>query len=507
MALAALTIGLAACSQEDYFTPSNSDIVQIASTHIATEVQTRVNTEGDGTSFEKDDVILLVNNSRNNKNEGTYLYSGETWSPEAGMVLWATNTAEANEFTAYYPADKEFTLPTDQHELKGLKSADHMIGTASAKKENAVNLSFAHQNAKVTIITTLQASYGSDATITDLKIGDIQPYNVSNTYTAILTPGGKVTITLKVNGESLKASSETVLEAGKHYTLKLWIGKAEATVSVENITDWKAEKLAIEDKTATEISGNIDATNMTADELKARVALALKYGKTNIAITMPSTPDKTMFTAVRRALIDTEGVADGSIDLTLAGVTSIPDHSEVASDGSVIFGEVIALDKENYLESPEYVLELKSVNLPHATYIGKMAFCMCEKLESITAPKAQILGDFALSFTKLTAIEFPELTTICGNVFSGTATLTSAKFPNVTKINDAGLLIGGRINTDFQLELTAEDDISIGRNAFNMSQISYSKNINLVLNANKKNQVTDGTTWNGYTFKTITFAE
>ena len=121
MALAALTIGLAACSQEDYFTPSNSDIVQIASTHIATEVQTRVNTEGDGTSFEKDDVILLVNNSRNNKNEGTYLYSGETWSPEAGMVLWATNTAEANEFTAYYPADKEFTLPTDQHELKGLK--------------------------------------------------------------------------------------------------------------------------------------------------------------------------------------------------------------------------------------------------------------------------------------------------------------------------------------------------------------------------------------------------
>ena len=93
------------------------------------------------------------------------------------------------------------------------------------------------------------------------------------------------------------------------------------------------------------------------------------------------------------------------------------------------------------------------------------------------------------------------------NVFSGTATLTSAKFPNVTKINDAGLLIGGRINTDFQLELTAEDDISIGRNAFNMSQISYSKNINLVLNANKKNQVTDGTTWNGYTFKTITFAE
>ena len=67
IALAALVLGFAACSQDYDFTPNQEDIVQIVSANIATEVKTRVNTLDDGTQWENNDQILLVNNSRDNK--------------------------------------------------------------------------------------------------------------------------------------------------------------------------------------------------------------------------------------------------------------------------------------------------------------------------------------------------------------------------------------------------------------------------------------------------------
>ena len=85
IALAALALGFAACTQDDDFTPQQEDIVKIASANIATEVQTRVNTLGDGTSWENNDQILLVNNSRTtNKNSGTYTYDGTNWELSEG---------------------------------------------------------------------------------------------------------------------------------------------------------------------------------------------------------------------------------------------------------------------------------------------------------------------------------------------------------------------------------------------------------------------------------------
>ena len=71
-ALAVLALGFTACSQDDDFAPQQEDIVKIASANIATEVQTRVNTLDDGTLWENNDQILLINNSRTTKNSGTY---------------------------------------------------------------------------------------------------------------------------------------------------------------------------------------------------------------------------------------------------------------------------------------------------------------------------------------------------------------------------------------------------------------------------------------------------
>ena len=108
-----------------------------------------------------------------------------------------------------------------------------------------------------------------------------------------------------------------------------------------------------------------------------------------------------MFTAIRRALIDTEGVVDGSINLTLTGVTTIPNQSELLQNGSPIFGEVIQDENGEYLDASECVLELNSVSLPDVLTIGKCAFICCKKLTSIYAPKVQTLGNKAFGYTAL----------------------------------------------------------------------------------------------------------
>ena len=242
IALAAIALGFTACSQDEDFTPQQEDIVQIASANIATEVQTRVNTLGDGTLFENADQILLVNGSRTSKNNGTYTYDGTNWNLTTGTILYASSGT--NDFTAYYPASVNFTLPADQSTESGIKSADRMVATTNGvAKGTAVALSFERQNAKITITPTFNTQYEGKtiSDITDFKIGEITPYLPENgtAYTAILEPSETgFTVTLKVGQDELTAESSTKIEAGNHYTFSLTVGKEAVKIADVSVTPW-----------------------------------------------------------------------------------------------------------------------------------------------------------------------------------------------------------------------------------------------------------------------------
>ena len=248
-ALAVFALGFTACSQDDDFTPQQEDIVKIASANIATEVQTRVNTLADGTLWENNDQILLVNNSRNNKNSGTYtatVTTGDnpatTWELTNGTVLYASSGT--NDFTAYYPASVDFTLPTDQSTVASIKSADRMVATTTGVvKGTAVALSFERQNAKVTITPTFASEYDGKgiADIQNFKIEEVAPYLPENgtAYTAILEPSGTgFSVTLTVGSDNLTATSTTALEAGKHYSFNLTVGKEAVSINSVSVNDW-----------------------------------------------------------------------------------------------------------------------------------------------------------------------------------------------------------------------------------------------------------------------------
>lgn len=237
--LAALALGFAACTQDDDFAPQQEDIVKIASANIATQVQTRVNTLADGTQWENTDRILLVNNSRTNKNSGTYTYNNNAWSLTSGTVLYASGT---NSFTAYYPASVDFSLPTDQSTEAKIKSADRMTATADGvAKGEAVALSFERENAMVAIIPSFNTEFGKDATISSIQIAGITPYHPADAedYKAIIAPATTgFTVTLTVGEQTLTATTTTQIEAGKRYTFNLTVGKEAVGIQAVTVTDW-----------------------------------------------------------------------------------------------------------------------------------------------------------------------------------------------------------------------------------------------------------------------------
>ena len=499
--------------------------------------------------------IRVENKMRTSKNSATYTLTEEGWKTTDAFV-W--NAASKNEFEAWYPFNAsytEFTIPTDQSSDQLLGAADWMTASSGEidKPENhTLNLYFGHHLAKVTVnIVEWNSEFdGSEKIIEDLKIyskgaaltatyGDsgatitatdgetgITPLASGTSYTAIVAPAKYANtdkfLTFTACGQEMTVLATTPkqtdgLNAGLHYTFNLTVGKDGVAIQSVEVTDWTDR--TINDVESEEAYSNIDAAILTADELNAAVTKALEAGETDIEVTLKPDAPAEMITAIRRAICDTDGVADGSINLTLKGVTTIPGTTNW--DG-VAFGPGDIYDEAGEIVDQELVTQLASINLPDVTEIGAQAFYFCENLLTVSAPKAQTIGAQALGYTALTSVEFPELTTIPTDMFSGTWTLSSAKFPKVTTIEQGGLLVGALFNpennpTPFPLELTAEGNITFnGSNHFNIASQNYSGKVDLVLNIDKKDQVTfhdDGTaTWQvredlSYTFKSITFVD
>ena len=557
IALAALVLGFAACSQDYDFTPNQEDIVQIVSANIATEVKTRVNTLDDGTQWENNDQILLVNNSRDNKNSGIYTYNGTAWELTSGIVLYASGT---NAFTAYYPAEseEEYNLPTDQSTEVGIMSADRMVATTSSvAKGTAVSLSFERQNAKIAITPTLDTEF-TGKSISSLLIAGVTPYHPEGTtaYTAIIAPSETgFTVSVTVDGQSLTAASSTKIEAGKHYTFDLKVGKN--AVEIMNVSVAKWNEVKISDVESNEyISPLVDATSMTSEELKVAIAEKIKMGQYNINVILAANAGDTgeyetneTLTALLTALAEST-VPDGSISLTIAGVKTIPDYgfmdmedywennekniagdklksltlTDVETIGEYAFSACTYLESVNMpqvITVGEYAFnewkkgtKLTSLNLPNATTIGDCAFAYSSLLTSVNLPRVVTIGESSFYGCDLRTLDFPEATTIGGGAFEANYNLVSCSAPKASTI---GYYPWGDCSKLETLELTAAGDFTLANNLFANTPTGQ---INLALNEDKASQVTqndDGTaTWkttnsNGgkleYTFKSINLVE
>ena len=383
IALAVFALSFTACSQDDDFTPQQEDIVKIASANIATEVQTRVNTLEDGTLWENADQILLVNNSRTTKNSGTYTAtvttgdnSTTTWQLTNGTVLYTSGT---NDFTAYYPAvtEADYILPIDQSTVAGIKIADRMVATTTGVTNgDAVALSFERLHAKVTITPTFASEYNGKviADIQNFKIEEVTPYLPENStaYTAILEPlESGFTVTLTVGSDNLTATSTTALEAGKHYTFSLTVGKEALTIDKVNVTPWtEIPVTGVESEEY--FSPYVDATSLTEIQLEKKLLTTLNAGNTDITVTLAADANEEMFTAINNAL-NNSIATESSIDLTIAGAQVIPyDALGNGHPDSKLNTDPTALKTLNLPDAVK--LEANALSLPNvqAVYLPKV---------------------------------------------------------------------------------------------------------------------------------------
>ena len=287
IALAALTLSFAACEKEnDFQGVSDHDAVKINATIGA--LQTRVAYSGeDGIpSFEANDQIRVINYTRAGKNKSDAIYKTDgidNWSPvdDDNYLVW--QGVDANTFYGIYPATASytaFTLPTDQSGAAKLAAADWMTDDyEEPKSDGFVTLDFQHRLTKVTVKITqwnseyadaekvvsepsiyskgmeLEAAYGDNVQITAGDNGGTISAATTATYgyTAIVMPAAYTStdqiFTFNVDGTLLTVlagNNSTLtegLEAGKHYTFSLKVGKGAVSISSVSVADWNKEEI------------------------------------------------------------------------------------------------------------------------------------------------------------------------------------------------------------------------------------------------------------------------
>jgi putative lipoprotein len=270
--LAAMALTFAACTQEEDFTPqTDGDAVKINAT--IGKLQTRVAYEDDGaTNFINGDEICVQNILRDTKNVATYTFDGTTWTTTDALV-WNGGTAES-QFQAWYPATAsfdKFTLPTDQNSIEELPAADWMTASTSAMvkpDDKTINLAFEHKLAKVTVqVTEFTSQFGDDPYLTAATIyslcdeyvtvnGGIKPVLGGNAATAIVCPGkyaagtNLMEVTISDDGRQTFLNvpvnaflTDTGLEAGKHYTFSLKVGKDAISITKVNVEPWTTKEI------------------------------------------------------------------------------------------------------------------------------------------------------------------------------------------------------------------------------------------------------------------------
>lgn len=363
IALAALTLSLAACEQEDFTPTMDDDAVKINA--AIGNMQTRVSYSGDNgaTSFTNGDAIKVVNIERTSKNEATYTTDGENWTTTDAFV-WNSGTDKNNQFNAWYPvadysSHEAFTIPTDQSDATKLASADWMtVSTEEMAKpaDGVLDLTFEHRLAKVTVTVTEETLQFSDPSLKSAVIyslaaenvtvasddNGIAPLQVNESVTAIVCPGKydsgttfmKVTITDADNDYELNVPvnsylTETGLTGGKHYTFDLKVGKDIVSIGKVMVADWNN-------------GGTIDGG--VAEE----VILTYEYDATSNIYTVYQ--GEYLQTAIDEA--EVTGTAENPATVKIMAdmeITGVPDEDGRVDQSILVDAGVIILDLNGHL--------------------------------------------------------------------------------------------------------------------------------------------------------------
>ena len=385
---------LAACSTDDEQGANTAaNEVKIAATVGGNSIFTRSNpvgTEAEQQSFNENDAISVTTEGK------TVVYTKNKtgqWANANDYQLW---TGNAQTFEAFYPGNStnsisEGHIEADQSDITKIAQSDYMTCTENVTKipdTRQLTLNFERQTARIIVkvsafgnefetrIPTLSAvevysKLKVPAGESDSYVG-IQACKKDNVFYALVSPGTanstekflKLTVTYNdgvgnpTQTKELYVTGIPALEKAESYTYDVRIGKDNAIIGSVSVADWG---------TGDAITGG-DASILTPELI---IKQALAAGKTDITLNLAK--DFNDFSKIRNAIRNAAPNDEGTIELTIIGVETIPE------------------------EAFKRMSQLKSVKMPDVKEIKKYAFSECQYLTVVEAPSLNKLNSGAFN--------------------------------------------------------------------------------------------------------------
>ncbi len=323
IALAVLTIGLAACTQEDDFTPQGNQKdapLAIASAGV-TELTTRATINND--YLEGGNIGVFVtsttNNVRYSGNNIKWTYGNDGWKLEDATVVLFENNGEKQQIAAYYPYNENlgtgnvYSISLPEAYSEDYEEFDYLYGQYDPLSSNPVTIGLNHLMAKVTVniqatgteiggdnvksISLMNAPRTADWTLPGFTLtnygtnANIALYVDGSSYIGYALPNEDATslaLCIEMNSERIftaTASLGAALASGKHYIIGMKVGKDKAEISSVSIQPW-TEAGTLDDGEAEEVIPSIDGTPYTSvSELQEAVKTTLSQeGVTSVTI-------------------------------------------------------------------------------------------------------------------------------------------------------------------------------------------------------------------------------
>ena len=360
IALAVLTIGLAACTQEDDFTPQGNQKdapLAIASAGVA-NLTTRATIDSDDNLVEGS-MGVFVTSTSGGRYEGSnikWTYNNG-WELDDATVVLYENDDTKQQIGAYYPYTAELTdegkFAIELPEVFGsdYEDYDYLYADYAALGSNPVIIAMNHLLSKVTVsISTMGTEISSDAvqsislfnvprtaswevptsTLTDLGIAnetttlyanDTNDDEVVDHYVGYALPNAATTLGIRMtmdSGRSFAAQAPITdgLASGNHYLISMKLGKDAVTVGNITIGDWGTPENNVSGSEMTEIfirstvSGTtaaIDIVSSAAEGVQNAISELLTANPSVTTLTVNGTLNEVQQSALAAALAGFNG--------------------------------------------------------------------------------------------------------------------------------------------------------------------------------------------------------
>lgn len=492
IALAAIALGFAACSQEEDFTPQGNQKgapITIASVGVA-NLATRATIEDD--KLVEGNIGVTITSTGN---DDRYKGSNVRWYGSDGVwglvenqkvVLYEGN-GESQKIYAYYPYASDIiegteNLPVTLPEAFGsnFEGYDYLCTKEGISlSQNPVSLTLSHAFSKVSVSVNVMGNELEGDVVTEIALANVPlngersattgaidpdkygPANgrialygyddedydeVADYYIGYALPNAATTLDLRVTMQSgrvftAKAPISGGMTDGVHYKIGLNLGKDKLEVRTVTVAPWGTGG-AIDGGVAEEVIPNtFDATAMTPEQLNAAVTKALEYGHTELAITLAADADATMFSAITSALA-ADGIEEGSIDLTISGAKTVPECTFYVDEymnenwrAGAALRSVTLTDATTIGESAFFSCAMTGFSAPNVIEIEGFALEACMKLTDVYLHSVQTLGDAVFSDCyALKTISLPECIDLGNGVFNSCEALETVYAPKATNL-------------------------------------------------------------------------